>query len=76
MVDELLAAGPEAQARIKAMIHRFAREDRETYRRSTPRQIAEARTGEEGQAGLASFFDKTLPPWAPKPAPLEPPGPS
>ena len=74
IVDELLAAGPEAQARVKGMIHRFMADDFEAYRASTPRQIAEARMGEEGQAGLASFRDRVPPPWAPRPEPLEPGG--
>lgn len=74
VVDEMLLAGPEAQARIKGMIHRWASEPLETYRASTTRQIAEARQGEEGQAGLQAFRDKTPPPWVPRPAPLEPRG--
>jgi methylglutaconyl-CoA hydratase len=72
VVDELLAAAPDAQARIKGLIHRFTSTDFESYRKLTPRQIAEARTGEEGQAGLAAFRDKTTPPWVPPPEPLEP----
>lgn len=72
LVEEMLRAAPEAQARIKGMIHRFSREDYETYRASTPRQIAEARQGEEGQAGLAAFRERIPPPWVPRPEPLEP----
>jgi methylglutaconyl-CoA hydratase len=67
VVDEMLAAAPEAQARIKRMIRESANATWESYRLSTPQQIAEARMGEEGQAGLASFRDRVPPPWAPRP---------
>ncbi len=67
IVDEMLAAGPEAQARIKRMIRESANQSWEDYRRSTPQQIAEARMGDEGQAGLASFRDRVPPPWVPRP---------
>jgi len=72
MVDEMLAAGPEAIARIKAMIHRYGVTNWEDYRQHSPSQIAQARQGDEGQAGLASFRAKTPPPWVPRPEPLEP----
>ena len=67
LADEMLAAGPEAQARIKRMIRESANQSWEAYRVTTPQQIAEARMGDEGQAGLASFRDKVPPPWVPRP---------
>jgi hypothetical protein len=67
IADEMLAAGPEAQARIKRMIRESANLTWEAYRASTPQQIAEARMGDEGQAGLASFRDRVSPPWVPLP---------
>jgi methylglutaconyl-CoA hydratase len=67
VADEMLAAGPEAQARIKRMIRESANLSWEAYRATTPQQIAEARMGEEGQAGLASFRDRVPPPWVPRP---------
>jgi methylglutaconyl-CoA hydratase len=72
LVDEMLAAGPEAIARIKGMIHKFTATDYEAYRQFTPSQIAQARQGDEGQAGLAAFRDKVPPPWVPRPEPLDP----
>lgn len=72
LVDEMLAAGPEAIARIKGMIHKFTTTDFEAYRQFTPSQIAQARQGDEGQAGLAAFRDRTPPPWVPRPEPLDP----
>ena len=70
--DEMIAAGPEAIARVKGMIQRFTATPWEDYRQFTPSQIAQARQGDEGQAGLAAFRDKVAPPWAPRPEPLEP----
>jgi methylglutaconyl-CoA hydratase len=67
VADEMLAAGPEAQARIKRMIREAANLTWEAYRAGTPQQIAEARMGEEGQVGLASFRDRVPPPWVPRP---------
>jgi len=67
VIDEMLAAGPEAQARIKRMIREAASLTWEAYRAGTPQQIAEARMGEEGQVGLASFRDRVPPPWVPRP---------
>ena len=72
LVEEMLAAGPEAIARIKGMIHRFSSILLEEYRQWTPSQIAQARAGEEAQAGLAAFKEKVSPPWVPRPEPLDP----
>jgi methylglutaconyl-CoA hydratase len=72
VVDEMLPAGPEAIARIKGMIHKFTATDFESYRQFTPSQIAQARQGDEGQAGLAAFTGKVPPPWVPRPEPLDP----
>jgi methylglutaconyl-CoA hydratase len=72
VAEEMLAAGPEAIARIKGMIHRFSAISFEEYRQFTPSQIAQARMGEEGQAGLSAFRDRVPPPWVPRPEPLEP----
>jgi len=72
IADEMLAAGPEAIARIKGLIHRYGLMNWEDYRQLTPSQIAQARQSAEGQAGLAAFRDKTPAPWVPRPEPLEP----
>jgi methylglutaconyl-CoA hydratase len=72
LVDEMMAAGPEAIARIKGMIARAGAIAFEDYRQWTPSQIAQARAGEEAQAGLAAFKEKISPPWVPTPEPFEP----
>jgi methylglutaconyl-CoA hydratase len=56
-VDELLSAGPQAARWAK----RLVRERPEGA--ETARWIAERRTSDEGQAGLAAFLDKRKPPW-------------
>jgi methylglutaconyl-CoA hydratase len=57
VVAELSSAGPEA-ARAAKQLARPALSGEETARR-----IAERRTSEEGQAGLAAFLEKRPPPW-------------
>ena len=57
VVGELLSAGPQAARWAK----RLVRERPEGA--ETARWIAERRTSDEGQAGLAAFLDKGRPPW-------------
>jgi methylglutaconyl-CoA hydratase len=57
VVGELLSAGPQAARWAK----RLVRERPEGA--DTARWIAERRTSDEGQAGLAAFLDKRDPPW-------------
>jgi methylglutaconyl-CoA hydratase len=62
-VDEMLSSGPEAVARAKKLIAALQTLPDEEQMPYTVRAIAEARTSEEGQAGLAAFLDKQRPPW-------------
>jgi methylglutaconyl-CoA hydratase len=57
VVGELLSAGPQAARWAKRLVRE--RPDGP----ETARWIAERRTSEEGQAGLAAFVDKRRPPW-------------
>jgi methylglutaconyl-CoA hydratase len=59
VVDELLAAGPEATRAAKRLVH-----DRPDAA-ATERRIAERRTSDEGQEGLRAFLDKRKPSWQP-----------
>jgi len=64
--DELsyiLQSGPQAQARLKKLL-RQANEQNNKQGDYTVKEIAEARSGEEGQQGLAAFFDKSTPNWS------------
>jgi len=68
VVRDLKAGGPQALARAKrllAEVEGALHEAPEKLRSLTARHIAEARLGEEGQAGLAAFLEKKPPPWAP-----------
>jgi len=60
----ILLGAPGAQAAAKDLV--FLCEGRPvdaTLAQETARRIAALRTGEEGQAGLAAFLNKTTPPW-------------
>ena len=64
--DELsyiLKSGPQAQARLKKLF-RETNEQNNKQGDYTVKEIAEARSGEEGQQGLSAFFDKSTPPWS------------
>lgn len=62
-VGELLKGGPLAQARIKALLVRYAEMPWQAYRESLPETLAEVRSGDEARDGLASFLEKRKPKW-------------
>ena len=63
-VAEMLSSGPEAIARAKALIAALDLLPEAERRAYTVAAIAEARLGEEGQAGLSAFLEKRRPPWS------------
>jgi methylglutaconyl-CoA hydratase len=65
---EVLHGGPDALARVKRILREVARlrGDREALAEYTARELADARAGAEGKAGMQAFLDKKDPPWAPK----------
>ncbi len=65
-VAALLAGGPEAQTRIKALLARWTGAAREDYRAALPRALAETRSGAEAREGLAAFLEKRKPRWHPE----------
>ena len=66
MIDQLLAASSQAQRATKALLAEVAREpDSDATRETTCRVISELRVSDEGQEGLAAFFDKRTPAWRP-----------
>ena len=65
IVLEFLHAGPEAARRTKKLLHNAAPLPNPDQIEFTAESIAKARCSEEGQTGLASFFDKKAPPWVP-----------
>jgi methylglutaconyl-CoA hydratase len=57
VVDQIASAGPEAARAAKELARRPLSGE------ETARSIAERRTSDEGQAGLAAFLEKRSPPW-------------
>jgi methylglutaconyl-CoA hydratase len=65
-VQALLAGAPHAQMRIKWLLELWGEVGWEEYRAALPRTLAEVRSGAEAREGLAAFFEKKKPGWAPK----------
>lgn len=63
LLDEVLAAGPEAVAAAKRLPE-LASAPLDDAGEATARVIAELRTGAEGQEGMAAFLEKRKPSWA------------
>jgi len=64
LVQHLLAGGPEAHAKIKALIRAVAgRRPDDALVAETARQIAEIRGSPEGKEGIASFLEKRKAAW-------------
>src|SRR5688572_20099830 len=64
LVKHLLAGGPEAHAKIKALIRAVAgRRPDDALVAETAKQIAEIRGSPEGKEGIAAFLEKRKPGW-------------
>lgn len=64
LVKHLLAGGPEAHAKIKALIHAVAhRPVDDALVADTAQRIAEIRVSPEGKEGIASFLEKRKASW-------------
>jgi methylglutaconyl-CoA hydratase len=64
LASHLLAGGPEAQAKIKALIRGVAgRPVDDALAADTAKRIAEIRVSPEGREGIASFLEKRKPAW-------------
>ena len=64
LLKHLLAGGPEAHAKIKALIRSVAgRRPDDALVAETAKQIAEIRGSAEGREGIASFLDKRKAAW-------------
>ena len=67
LVQHLLAGGPEAHAKIKALIRTVAgRRADDALVAETAKQIAEIRGSPEGKEGIASFLEKRKAAWCSK----------
>jgi len=60
----LAKAGPVALAKVKEIVAYVMSHSAEENRRYTAEQLAEMRAGDEGQEGMAAFFEKRPPHWA------------
>jgi methylglutaconyl-CoA hydratase len=63
VVAELLRGAPQAQARVKEVLRLNADHGFEELLQLLPRQLAEARAGEEAKEGFRAFFEKRKPSW-------------
>jgi methylglutaconyl-CoA hydratase len=63
--DQLVAAAPQAQARVKEMMRTLPGLTPEAARAYTVALIAEVRAGAEGQEGMRAFLEKRRPAWRP-----------
>ena len=61
-MNALLACGPAAQKSVNELFETL-RDRSNVQCDETVQAIAKARTGSEGQAGLAAFFEKSVPMW-------------
>ena len=64
VVADVLAGGPLAAGRAKALVSAMNILPPEQRRSYAVQAIAAARSGPEGQTGLRAFLDKTPPPWS------------
>ena len=64
LLAECLLAGPQAARRAKAILLRICPVPDAELAEVTVQAIAQARTSEEGLAGLEAFLDRRLPSWA------------
>lgn len=62
-VNRLLRGGPHSQASVKALLRQIESIEPMDAPGLMARLIAELRTGEEGQEGLAAFLEKRAPRW-------------
>jgi methylglutaconyl-CoA hydratase len=64
LVENLLAGGPDAHAKIKALIRAVAgRRPDDALVAETAKRIAEIRGSAEGKEGIAAFLEKRKPSW-------------
>ncbi len=61
---DLERCGPHALASVKEIVARVTTSSPEDSRRYTAEMLAKMRAGDEGQEGLAAFFERRPPRWA------------
>ena len=63
LVKRLLSSGPEAITKCKELLRNVAQMPFDEARKYTAEVIAKLRISNEGQEGMAAFFDKRKPKW-------------
>lgn len=63
IVDQLLTSGPEALASCKELLFNVLRMSPAEAKEYTARMITNLRISQEGQEGMAAFFEKRKPKW-------------
>ena len=63
LVKRLLSSGPEAITKCKELLRNVAQMPFDEARKYTAEVIARLRISDEGQEGMAAFFDKRKPKW-------------
>ncbi|MGB3339964.1 MAG: enoyl-CoA hydratase/isomerase family protein [bacterium] len=63
LVQRLLSSGPEAIAKCKELLRNVAEMSFEKAKSYTAEVIAQLRISDEGQEGMAAFFEKRNPKW-------------
>ncbi len=63
---DLERSGPTALGFVKEIVGHVMEDTEEGNRRFTAEMLARMRAGDEGQEGMAAFFEKRLPRWAKK----------
>ncbi|NKB88248.1 MAG: hypothetical protein GKS06_08515 [Acidobacteria bacterium] len=63
VIQELLGCSPASQARIKALIPAIANLELGPASVPTVESIVDARSSDDGKAGMAAFLNKAKPPW-------------
>ncbi len=64
LVKRLLSSGPEAITKCKELLRNVAQMPFDKAREYTAEVIARLRISDEGQEGMAAFFDKRKPKWS------------
>jgi methylglutaconyl-CoA hydratase len=63
LTNNLLQCGPQAQTAVKRLLSELPSLSRAKTKEFTARLIAERRTSDEGQEGMAAFLEKRKPGW-------------
>jgi methylglutaconyl-CoA hydratase len=66
VVHDLLLGSPAALAAVKELVDAVAGPAPAALREETARRIAAIRVGDEAQAGIRAFLERSRPPWAPR----------